>query len=222
MRRRDRPRVLLTGFGPFPKVPVNVSGLLAETLAELASETLPGWDVTARVLPTAWEEGPRVLQATIIEIAPAIAIHFGVSRKATGFEIETRARNIAASVPDVNGRVRPRGPLDPACGPERAATLPAQAIVDRLRGIGIPALPSRDAGDYICNAALWHSLTTGSGARTLFVHIPAGLRPPGVAIPPRTAPSRLTWNAALTGGLELVRFATRLPRRCGGVEATTA
>ena len=216
MPRRDRPRVLLTGFGPFPKVPVNVSGLLAETLAELASEALPGWDVTAHVLPTAWEEGPRVLQATLAEVAPRIAIHFGVSRKATGFEIETRARNIAAAVPDVNGRVRPRGPLDPTCGPERAATLPASAIVDRLRRIGIPALPSRDAGDYICNAALWHSLAEHCGARTLFVHIPAGLKPPGVAIPPRTAPSRLTWNDALTGGMELIRFATRLPRGSSG------
>lgn len=195
---------------------MNVSGLLAETLAELAAEALPGWDVTARVLPTAWEEGPRVLQATLAEVAPRVAIHFGVSRKAAGFEIETRARNVAAGVADVNGRVRPRGPLDPACGPERAATLPAQAIVERLRGVGIPALPSRDAGDYICNAALWHSLALRSGARTLFVHIPAGLKAPGVAIPPRTAPSRLTWDAALTAGMEMMWLATRLPRGGAG------
>lgn len=91
--RRDRPVFLLTGFGPFPGAPRNASSLLIEALAKLAARRLPGFAVRAETLPTEWQAGPARLSALLDDLRPAVALHFGVSHRARGFVVETRARN---------------------------------------------------------------------------------------------------------------------------------
>ncbi len=56
-----RPRVLVTGFGPFPGVAENPSAWLAETLAAEP----PNFDAEfhARVVPTAWQAAELMPQA---------------------------------------------------------------------------------------------------------------------------------------------------------------
>ena len=49
-----RPRVLITGFGPFPGVPDNPSSWLAEALAAGAAAQADA-ELHARVLPTEWQ-----------------------------------------------------------------------------------------------------------------------------------------------------------------------
>ncbi len=88
-----------------------------------------------------------------------------------------------------------------------AASLPVQHIVSRLRRRGIPAFVSRDAGGYLCNATLYHSLACGRdapGRRVGFIHIPATLGRPGAANRGRVGASRLSWEQAQTGGLEIL------------------
>jgi pyroglutamyl-peptidase len=84
------------------------------------------------------------------------------------------------------------------------ATLPAERIVARLTRSGIPCTTSNDAGGYLCNALLYHSLLA---ARALpqpflsgFIHIPAEI--PRADEPGR--PSALNQTAALAGGLEII------------------
>ena len=48
-----RPRVLVTGFGPFPGIAENPSAWLAETLA--AEPPMLDAELHTRVLPTAWQ-----------------------------------------------------------------------------------------------------------------------------------------------------------------------
>ena len=76
-----------------------------------------------------------------------------------------RLRDRAARAQRLRGRCRMRrascrGP--PRCATAApsvcAASLPVRHIVTRLRRLGIPAFVSRDAGAYLCNAALYHSL----------------------------------------------------------------
>ena len=55
--RRDRPVILLTGFGPFPSVPANATSLLVPRIAEAARTAFPGIAFEVRTLPTEWAAG---------------------------------------------------------------------------------------------------------------------------------------------------------------------
>ena len=95
-----------------------------------------------------------------------------------------------------------------AGGPEiLRASLPVNYIVGRLRRRGIPAFASRDAGGYLCNATLYHSLATARaqpGRRVGFIHVPASLARPAAAGRGRSSACPLTWAQALEGGLEIL------------------
>ncbi len=212
-----RTAVLITGFGPFPGVPVNATMRLLPELARVAAKNFPDVRFDAEVLPTEWAAGPRRLERLLAEARPDLALHFGVSARARGFEIESRAHNVCAAQPDASG-VLPVGLAIRDGGAEHLpASLPVQHIVMRLRRRGIPAFVSRDAGAYLCNAALYHSLSCARdapGRRVGFVHIPARLARPSASSGSgqlRAGPNRgrtgacpLTWAQALDGTLEIL------------------
>ena len=155
---KARTTVLITGFGPFPGVPVNATMRLLPELARAAPRLFPDVRFAVEVLPTEWAAAPRRLQELLAEVEPDLALHFGVSSRARGFEIEQRARNACSASPDASG-VLPAGPALRDGGAEHLpASLPVRHIVTRLRRLGIPAFVSRDAGSYLCNAALYYSL----------------------------------------------------------------
>ena len=224
---RARTSVLITGFGPFPGVPSNATMQLLPQLAQVAPRIFPDVRFAFEVLPTEWSAGPRRLQMLLAEVAPDLAVHFGVSSRARGFEVEQRARNACAVAPDACGAL-PTAAAVRAVGPEYLpASLPVRHIVARLRRLGIAAFVSRDAGTYLCNAALYHSLTSAkdeaaTGRRVGFVHIPAALARPAGANRGRSGASPLTWQQALDGALEILATCLRrthrrldLPHRCG-------
>jgi len=198
--RDHHPTLLITGFGPFPGYPQNASGLLAQAVADRAARCLPGCRVRVAILPTEWIAGPQQLAQLDAEFRPAIAVHFGISRRARGFVIECRARNIAARMADAVGALPPGGCIAPN-GPETlSSTLPAARILVRLRRLGVPAALSQDAGSYLCNAILYHSLAAArkDASRRGFIHVPPGLLN-------GMAHCQLDWDGALAGGLEIVR-----------------
>ena len=206
---QGRTAVLITGFGPFPGVPVNATMQLLPELARTAPRRFPDVQFAFEVLPTEWAAAPRRLQQLLTEIEPDLALHFGVSSRARGFEIETRARNACAAMPDASGAP----PADEALWKEGAdhlpVSLPVHYIVMRLRRLGIAAFASRDAGAYLCNAALYHSLVCAkdepaSGRRVGFVHIPATLARPGGSNRGRSGACPLTWEETVAGALEIL------------------
>jgi pyrrolidone-carboxylate peptidase len=112
-----RPRVLVTGFGPFPGFADNPSAWLVETLAKRPS---PEFKLEPRILPTEWEEValiPRLYTA----LQPHVMIHFGVSERAPAFYIERSAHNRAARAADARGTM-PTGRTIRADGPQRFDT----------------------------------------------------------------------------------------------------
>ncbi|MBS7539331.1 pyroglutamyl-peptidase I [Ancylobacter lacus] len=169
-----RPRVLITGFGRFPGAPVNPSAALALRLARSRRPGPAGADVTGLVLPTEWAQAqsfPDILD----RYAPDIVLMIGLAARRSALCLEIRARNGAGGRPDVvrrrpgPGRLQPGGPPAIGC---RAAPMPLLAA---LRGAGLPARLSRDAGGYVCNALalrayLWAAKQ--AGRRAIFVHIP--------------------------------------------------
>jgi pyroglutamyl-peptidase len=211
----DRPLVLLTGFGPFPTVGANATSILVPRIAEAARRAVPGIVVSHHVLPTEWETSLALLEELTRRLRPALALHFGVSGRANGFEIETRGRNRCSLSEDAAGRL-PAAEHVSAHGPEfLPATLPAAHIVTRLRRRGLPARISRDAGGYLCNALLYRSLEIaqvhGAPGRSGFVHLPANLvnerRP---AYEPRTG-TRLSWDDVVDGSIEILAAALGRP-----------
>jgi pyroglutamyl-peptidase len=87
-------------------------------------------------------------------------------------------------------------------------SLPVPHLVLALKRRGIPAYASRDAGVYLCNAVLYHSLQMAADklrdCRVGFVHVPASLARPGGPNRGRVGACPLTWPQSVEGGLEII------------------
>ena len=171
-----RPRILVTGFTPFPGAPVNPTEHLVAALKSDPAGLPAGAELRAETLPVEYARVPGVLDALGRDFSPDIAIHFGLSARATGFTLERLARNaIAARKPD-NAGVLPA----PACIVEGAAdlpsTLPLDAMAAGLAAAGLPVCWSDDAGGYLCNYLFYLSRSPDfpgfAPAISGFVHVP--------------------------------------------------
>ena len=172
-----RPRVLLTGFGPFPGVPENPSGWLAETLAARNAAhdcELNDCELYGRVLPTEWEAVAALTPRLHADLQPHVMIHFGVCASAKTLRIERSAHNHAAARVDACGTL----PTTPAISPDGAMRLdtglPVNALATHLRAQGHAANASRSCGRYLCNFLYYRSLERAKreGREALFVHVP--------------------------------------------------
>ena len=195
----ERPRILLTGFGPFPGVPTNPSGWLAETLAErLPAPDLHG-RIHVRIFPTEWQAAALV--ADLCEtLQPHVMIHFGVSEHTKTFRIEHSAHNRTAPRADAGGAL-PASPVILGEGAGRLDTaFPAAALARHLKTNGVAAVTSHSAGHYLCNFLYYHSLDwalrQSAPPLVLFVHVP----------PTSGRDGDFTDEMLLRGGQEILRF----------------
>jgi pyroglutamyl-peptidase len=189
-----RPRVLLTGFGPFPGVAENPSGWLAETLA--AQTATAGYELHGHVLPTEWEAVTSLTPRLYTHLQPKVMIHFGVGPRAKTLRIEHSAQNRAARRGDAQGLHPSMSAISPD-GQHRLDTrLPVNALAAYLRTRGYAASASRSCGSYLCNFLYYRSLewTRQHGGDALFVHVPLAQ---GAA---------LDDDALLTSGQETLNF----------------
>jgi len=171
-----RPRVLLTGFGPFPGAEVNTSAWLVETLA---AQTLPAeldCEIHARVLPTEWESVAALAPHLYEELQPHVMIHFGLHARARAFRLERSAHNRAAPRADAKGALPGSRVILPQRPDRLDTTLPASRLAAQLKERGLAAVSSRSAGRYLCNFLYYRSLEWAarqpSPSLVLFVHIP--------------------------------------------------
>ena len=171
-----RPRVLLTGFGPFPGAAVNPSAWLVETLAAQTPSAELDCEIHARVLPTEWESVAALTPHLYEALQPHVMIHFGLNARARSFRLERSAHNRAAPRADASGALPGSRVILPQ-GPDRLDTdLPASTLAVHLKARGHAAVTSRSAGRYLCNFLYYHSLEwaarQASPRLALFVHIP--------------------------------------------------
>jgi pyroglutamyl-peptidase len=171
-------RVLVTGFGPFPGVEQNASASVVRALA--LSGPPAGIELFAEVIPVEWTEARAAARRAIATAQPHAILHFGVAKRATGFEIETRAVNMSGPKQDRAGVARPGRRLAHSGAPILQPALPPATLLRALRLAGFPAQLSRNAGRYLCNALYYWSLTdaAATGALVSFIHLPAiGIEP---------------------------------------------
>lgn len=208
-QRAPRPaRLLISGFGPFPGVAVNASDGFAHVLAARAQRQFPDAAVHAATLPTDWYDATRLLTRILDHEQPDVCLHFGVSARAQGFVIETRARNRAAQAPDVKDMLPARPVLVPGAPASLSTRRVAATAAARLVADGLPGVLSKSAGTYLCNAVFYQSLLAAreaGGARAvLLVHLPDRIGAARRSTVSRPGAGRMSAAVAITGGLALI------------------
>jgi len=205
MRHQGTPvKILVTGFGRFPGAPYNPTEALMRRLAVYRPRLRRlGIHLDCAILPVIYAELPERLARLLQDHEPDGALHFGLASRRLHFTIETRALNRCSPLrPDAAGK-KPWNPETlgshflQAGGPMiMASRFPARMIVTALNRRGIPTRLSQDAGDYLCNMALYHACRSGIAA-TGFIHVPLRIHTPqGMGTRPVTA--SMLDQAALT------------------------
>lgn len=168
--------ILVTGFGPFPGAPFNPTGPLVTRLARLRRPGLADVTVVPYIFHTGYADVDRELPKLIARHRPDALLMFGLASRTRTLRIETRARNALALLPDAGGHSLLRGAI--AVGQMATLTMPApvQKLLAVVRGTGVPAALSRDAGRYLCNYLCWRATEAAArkgGPRfAAFVHVP--------------------------------------------------
>src|SRR5262249_31143743 len=181
--------ILLTGFGPFPGAPINPTGALVRELARRRHPAFAGVRRVAHVFRTSYEAIDLELPLLLTREKPNALVMFGLAPRTIRLRIETRARNTRALlIPDADGR-RPPASVIAAGAP---GTLPLRAPVQRLvaaaQSAGVPAVPSNNAGRYLCNYLCWRASEGAPGAAAPAVGALVPLPPLPRRKPPRSTP----------------------------------
>lgn len=177
-RQQESPiRILVTGFQPFPKAPVNPSQLLVEELRKSHWKPAKNCRILYQVLETAYQTSEASLKRLIDQFKPDAIVQFGLHARAKGFYLESVARNrVSNQHADAHGVIPKRETIDPQGKTILRATLPLSRILNRLMSRQIPASLSMDAGDYVCNFSFYkvldYLLKRSSHAIAGFVHVP--------------------------------------------------
>lgn len=178
-----RPRVLITGFGPFPGAAENSSAWLVEALAAARPSSRLGCTLHAEVLPTEWAEIATLSPRLLHQHRPRLILHLGLSKRARGFRVERSAHNVIDFREDARGALPTmRSVLDQGSGRLDTAISTAN-LAKHLRAENLPAAASRSAGAYLCNYLYYLSLhwarQQDAPCDVTFVHLPPGPRQGG-------------------------------------------
>jgi pyroglutamyl-peptidase len=167
------PKILVTGFGPFPGAPENPSADLARLLAK-SKRAARYARVSAAIIPTTYADA-AALPRLIKKKNPDAVLMFGLAGKTRVLRIETCGRNrVSLRHADAAG-VRGRRSLLPKAPGILRIDSPVRELLRAARRTGAKARLSSDAGSYVCNAAIFHALHTARGKTSqliAFVHIP--------------------------------------------------
>ena len=171
-----KPKILLTGFGAFPGVAVNPTGLLMERIAA-DSGFFPGAELKPLVLQTAFAAARAEFERSAAEFGPDAILSFGVAVGECEYRIERLAANLDdCRSPDIEGELRSARRIETE-GPENYPNaLPVTTIEAALRAANIPVRFSDSAGNYVCNhifySACHWTARNAHACRAGFIHVP--------------------------------------------------
>jgi len=172
------PRLLLTGFGPFPGAAENPSAWLVEALAARHCSHRLGCHLHAEVLPTEWAEVATHGPILAHQHQPRLILHLGLNQRAKGLRIERSARNLIDLREDARGVVPKTSTILDRGLSKLDTGVPTSRLAKHLRTQGLPAIASRSAGTYLCNYLYYLSLDWARRQEApcdiCFVHLPPG------------------------------------------------
>ncbi len=167
-------RILVTGFGGFPGAAKNPTAQLVAALAKRRSRFLrAGVHLEVITLPVVYAQIAARLSLVAQEMKPDVILHFGLAARRKTLCVETRALNRLSLLHyDAAGARAERRMIVLDAPPVEKSTLPCAVIVAALRRAGLRANLSIDAGDYVCNQTLFHSLSQNYAPLVGFIHTP--------------------------------------------------
>ncbi|MET0276912.1 MAG: pyroglutamyl-peptidase I [Pseudorhodoplanes sp.] len=169
-----RPRLLLTGFGPFPGAPDNPTGPMIRALARrLRKQSVA---VSTHVFETTYAAVDRELPRLLTRMKPDTLLMFGLANKARHLRIETKARNRITRFPDASFAIPESRKIAEGGVRSRPIRAPKAALLRAAKSGGLPARLSVNAGDYLCNYLYWYALAaagkSGGPVKAAFIHVP--------------------------------------------------
>lgn len=169
--------ILITGFGPFPRVPVNPTAVLAELMGGSRRLARLGIRAEHHVFPTRYDILDEALPARLAAAHPGAVLMLGVAARARRVRVETRAVNKAnRTAPDASGKTRRGAALAKGAPLVRRSPAPIARLKVAMARDGVPVRRSIDAGRYLCNASYFTALGRLGEPRpavpVVFVHVP--------------------------------------------------
>lgn len=170
-------KVLVTGYGPFGKTPVNPAEAVARALD---GASIGGAKVVGAVVPNVFFKVLEVVQAKIAEVQPDAVVMLGEYGGRSMITVERIAQNLNDGaryrLADNDGVIlqdRLTAPDGPAA---YYTTLPIRAMVKAMRDAGIPADISDTTATFGCNHLMYgilHHVTVNRlPIRIGWVHLP--------------------------------------------------
>ncbi len=166
-------KVLITGFDPFDKEPINPA---YEAVKGLADE-INGAQIIKVEIPTVSYKAINKTIELIESEKPDIVINVGQAGGRFGITPEKVAINLNDfRIKDNEGNQPLDCPIVEGAAPAYFTTLPVKAMVESIKAAGIPSTLSYTAGTFVCNQVMYgvaeyidrNNLDIKSG----FVHIP--------------------------------------------------
>jgi pyroglutamyl-peptidase len=210
---KDKLRILVTGFGPFPGAPYNPTQPLVARLLRLRRPALGDVELAGHIFPVTYGDVDRQLPELLARHRPHALLMFGLASRTAHVRVETRARNAVNVLwPDAGHTQIRKGSISGGAdakmfGPHSARLLRAAMAT------GVDARASRDAGSYLCNYLSWRAVEAthrDDGPNlTAFVHVPLisrGAKRSG-------ATHRVTLEELVDAGEAMLLEMVRLTRR---------
>ena len=166
------PKILLTGFGPFPNMPINPCVEIVHWIQDWAESQ--SFEICTAILDVTYQGAFDQVQRLVIEFGAQMIVHIGVSSRNDAIHLEHSAINCRnASIPDVQGRrcINEAINIEYSLTTRIRTTLDILTLQRDLSQWGHPVAVSHDAGQYVCNSLYWQSLHYFD-IPVLFVHVP--------------------------------------------------
>lgn len=183
-KQPDLPVTLLTGFEPFGQgKPPNPSW---EGIKRLDGQERNGFRLVARELKVEWGAPLAELDKLIAKHRPAAVFSFG---QGGDYAIETLAQNKRGAIADNAGKLPPEPTIVPDGPAEYQASVDANGLAEKLKSRGRPVRISTEAGDYLCEEALYAlehlKAESNRPLSVVFCHVPplSGQRGPNATTP---------------------------------------
>ena len=145
---KDRLRILITGFGPFPGAPFNPIQPLVARLLRLRRPAFDDIELSGHIFPVTYKAVDRELPQLLAEHRPQALLMFGLASRAQFMRIETRARNAVTTLwPDADHACLRKGSIDGDAHARMFGTHTAKLLRAAV-GTGLDARASHDAGSY--------------------------------------------------------------------------
>ncbi|MBR5114459.1 MAG: pyroglutamyl-peptidase I [Oscillospiraceae bacterium] len=166
-------KILLTAFEPFGGEKVNPA---QEALKDVP-DVVAGAGIVKLTVPTVFGKSVETVYGAMKREKPDAVLCIGQAAGRTGLTVERVAINLEdAAIADNEGRKPVDSPVFAEGPAAYFTTLPAKAMVEKIKGAGVPASVSCTAGTFVCNHLLYgvlhHIAREFPGMRGGFIHVP--------------------------------------------------